>query len=89
MALNDIEVSGKAGNASKTMNVLDACRLPTSLKTLERFLRRYDGDIRCSACEEENCDPTTEELIQCCKLQEWWHEECSNYENGIFIGDYC
>ena len=45
--------------------------------------------IRCPACEEEYCDPPTEEWIQCCKCQEWWHEECSNYENGIFICDYC
>ncbi|GFV16167.1 uncharacterized protein TNCV_3379311 [Trichonephila clavipes] len=44
---------------------------------------------RCSACEQEYCDPPTEEWIECCKCQAWWHEECSNYENGILICDYC
>ncbi|GFT08538.1 uncharacterized protein TNCV_5024371 [Trichonephila clavipes] len=29
-----------------------------------------DGVIRCPACEEEYCDPPTEEWIQCCKCQE-------------------
>ncbi|GFV49903.1 uncharacterized protein TNCV_1391851 [Trichonephila clavipes] len=48
-----------------------------------------DGVIRCPTCEEEYCDPPTEEWIQCCKCQEWWHEESSNYENGTFISDYC
>ncbi|GFW53225.1 uncharacterized protein TNCV_3294721 [Trichonephila clavipes] len=48
-----------------------------------------DGVVRCPVCEEEFCDPITEEWIQFCKCQEWWHEECSNYENGIFICDYC
>ncbi|GFX76824.1 uncharacterized protein TNCV_1952651 [Trichonephila clavipes] len=48
-----------------------------------------DGVIRCPACEEEYCDPPTEEWILCCKFHEWWHEECSNYKNGIFICDYC
>ncbi|GFW43105.1 hypothetical protein TNCV_1475001 [Trichonephila clavipes] len=32
-----------------------------------------DGVIRCSACEQEYCDPPTEEWIRCCKCQEWWH----------------
>ncbi|GFV48825.1 uncharacterized protein TNCV_4269021 [Trichonephila clavipes] len=48
-----------------------------------------DGVIRCPACQEEYCDSSTEELIQCSKCQEWWHEECCNYENGTFICDYC
>ncbi|GFU15748.1 uncharacterized protein TNCV_2367201 [Trichonephila clavipes] len=48
-----------------------------------------DGVLRCPACQEEYCDASTEEWTQCCKCQEWWHEECSNYENGIFISDYC
>ncbi|GFU52851.1 uncharacterized protein TNCV_2254671 [Trichonephila clavipes] len=48
-----------------------------------------DGVIRCPTCEKQYCDPRTEEWVQCCKCQEWWHEECSNYENGIFICDYC
>ncbi|GFX34818.1 uncharacterized protein TNCV_2327581 [Trichonephila clavipes] len=48
-----------------------------------------DGVIRCPACEEEYCHPPTVEWIQCCKCQKWWHEESSNYENGIFICDYC
>ncbi|GFT60616.1 uncharacterized protein TNCV_1966881 [Trichonephila clavipes] len=48
-----------------------------------------NGVIKCSACDEEYCDPPTEEWNQCCKCQEWWHEECSIYENGIFICDYC
>ncbi|GFX73763.1 hypothetical protein TNCV_4290791 [Trichonephila clavipes] len=43
-----------------------------------------NGVIICPACEEEYCDPPTEEWIQSCKCQEWWHEE-----NGIFICDYC
>ncbi|GFX82230.1 uncharacterized protein TNCV_33381 [Trichonephila clavipes] len=52
-------------------------------------LTSKDGVIRCPACEEEYCNPPTEEWIQCCKCQEWWHEECSNYENCIFICDNC
>ncbi|GFX59829.1 uncharacterized protein TNCV_4130721 [Trichonephila clavipes] len=44
-----------------------------------------DGVIRCSTCEEEYCDLPTEEWNQCCKCQDWWHEECSNYENGILF----
>ncbi|GFX58640.1 hypothetical protein TNCV_418191 [Trichonephila clavipes] len=48
-----------------------------------------DGVIICPACEEEYCDPVVEEWIQCCECQELWHEECSNYENSIFICDYC
>ncbi|GFV33659.1 uncharacterized protein TNCV_4567741 [Trichonephila clavipes] len=38
-----------------------------------------DGVLRWPACEEEYCDPPTEEWIRCCKCQEWFHEECSNY----------
>lgn len=48
-----------------------------------------NGFTRCPACEEEYCDPPTEDWIQCSKCQEWWHEECSNYESGIFICDLC
>ncbi|GFX13446.1 uncharacterized protein TNCV_2192001 [Trichonephila clavipes] len=48
-----------------------------------------DGIIKILVCEEEYCDPPTEEWIQCCKCQEWWHEECFNYKNGIFIYDFC
>ncbi|GFY02100.1 uncharacterized protein TNCV_5099611 [Trichonephila clavipes] len=38
-----------------------------------------DGIVICPTSEEEYCDPPTEEWIQCCKCQEWWHEESSNY----------
>ncbi|GFU62090.1 hypothetical protein TNCV_4893081 [Trichonephila clavipes] len=38
-----------------------------------------DGVIKYSACDEEYCDPPTEEWNQCCKCQEWWHEEYFNY----------
>ncbi|GFU67950.1 uncharacterized protein TNCV_1364941 [Trichonephila clavipes] len=44
-----------------------------------------DSVIRCPVCEEEYCDPPTEEWTQC---QEWWHEESSNYENGTLF-DHC
>lgn len=43
----------------------------------------------CPGCEEEYQDPPTEEWIQCKECAEWWHEECSNYEGGNFICDYC
>ncbi|GFV54742.1 uncharacterized protein TNCV_3844611 [Trichonephila clavipes] len=70
---------------------LSSCR-PKSIKSRPNSpvaSSSKDGVKRCPACEEEYCDPPTEEWIQCCKCQEWWHEECSNYENGIFICDYC
>ncbi|GFS80810.1 DDE-1 domain-containing protein [Trichonephila clavipes] len=70
---------------------LSSCR-PKSIKFRPKSpvaSTTKDCVIRCPACEEEYCDPPTEERIQCCKSQEWWHEECSNYENGIFICDYC
>ncbi len=70
---------------------LSSCR-PKSIKSRPNSpvaSTSKDGVTRCPACEEEYCDPPTEEWIQCCKCQEWWHEECSNYENGIFICDYC
>ncbi|GFX77841.1 uncharacterized protein TNCV_432261 [Trichonephila clavipes] len=47
-----------------------------------------NGVIRCPTCEEEYCDPPTEEWIQYCKCQAGWHDECSNYENGTFICEY-
>ncbi|GFW67725.1 uncharacterized protein TNCV_3445971 [Trichonephila clavipes] len=52
-------------------------------------LTSKDDVITCPACEEEYCDPPTEEWIQCCECQEWWHEGCSNYENSIFICEHC
>ena len=70
---------------------LSSCR-PKSIKSRPNspVASTSKGDvIRCPACEEEYCDPPTEEWIQCCKCQEWWHEECSNCENDIFICDYC
>ncbi|GFS49699.1 hypothetical protein TNCV_4344131 [Trichonephila clavipes] len=39
--LSGIDVSEKAGKVSKTANALDVSRLPTPLKRLKRFLRRY------------------------------------------------
>ncbi|GFU77160.1 hypothetical protein TNCV_1423331 [Trichonephila clavipes] len=70
---------------------LSSCR-PKSIKSRPNSpvaSTSKDDVIRCSACEEEDCDSPTEEWIQCCKCQEWLHEESSNYENGIFICDYC
>ncbi|GFX16154.1 uncharacterized protein TNCV_4704101 [Trichonephila clavipes] len=70
----------------------DALKKPVSIKSKPRSpvaSTSKDGVITCPACEEEYYDPPTEEWIQCCECQEWWHEECSNYENSIFICDYC
>ncbi|GFV84381.1 uncharacterized protein TNCV_2044291 [Trichonephila clavipes] len=70
---------------------LSSCR-PKSIKSRPNSpvaSPSKEGVIICPACEEKYCDPSTDEWIQCCKCQEWWHEESSNYENGIFIRDYC
>ncbi|GFX35301.1 uncharacterized protein TNCV_101081 [Trichonephila clavipes] len=69
---------------------LSSCR-PKSIKSRPNSpvaSNSKDGVLRCPACEEEYCNPPTEEWIQFCKCQEWWHEECSNYKDGIFICDY-
>ncbi|GFS65213.1 uncharacterized protein TNCV_2450761 [Trichonephila clavipes] len=70
----------------------DALKKPASIKSKPSSpvaSTSKDGVITFPACEEEYCDPPTEEWIQCCECQEWWHEECSNYENSILICDYC
>ncbi|GFX12682.1 hypothetical protein TNCV_3158031 [Trichonephila clavipes] len=70
---------------------LSSCK-PKSIKSSQNSSvasTSNDSVIRCSACEEVYCDPPTEEWIQCCKYREWGHEECSNYEKGTFICDYC
>ncbi|GFW52154.1 uncharacterized protein TNCV_2426011 [Trichonephila clavipes] len=70
---------------------LNSCR-PKSIKSRPNSpvaSISKDGVIKCTACEEEYCDPPAEEWTQCCKCQEWWYEECSKFKNGTFIGDYC
>lgn len=50
---------------------------------------RKDKEIKCPACDELFEDPPTEDWIQCSVCQEWWHEDCTAYEGGIFVCEYC
>jgi len=43
----------------------------------------------CPACDEAFVDPPTEDWIQCCRCDKWWHEECIAYEGGSFQCDLC
>ncbi|XP_046662227.1 uncharacterized protein LOC124370172 [Homalodisca vitripennis] len=47
------------------------------------------SEVRCPGCEEKYSDPPVEEWIQCSKCSEWWHENCTSYEGGEFVCDYC
>ncbi|GFU19479.1 hypothetical protein TNCV_4371551 [Trichonephila clavipes] len=93
----ELETSRKQGReareAKKGVKKLKLCSCrPKSIKSKPNSpvaSTSKDGVIRCPDREEEYCDTPTEEWIQYCKCQEWWHEESSNYENGIFICDYC
>ena len=45
----------------------------------------------CPGCNEKYYEaPPEEEWIKCNECKEWWHEDCSNYEDaGHFLYDYC
>lgn len=45
--------------------------------------------VSCPACAEPFNDPPIEEWIQCSKCKAWWHEDCTAYESGVFICDFC
>ena len=46
-------------------------------------------DILCPLCNERFVEPPIEEWIQCFSCGNWWHEECTSYESGVFTCDFC
>lgn len=48
-----------------------------------------DEKIFCPACDTEYKEPPAEDWIQCSVCQRWWHENCSSYETGHFVCDFC
>lgn len=45
--------------------------------------------IFCPLCNEQFVEPPIEEWIQCALCEDWWHEQCTAYECGIFVCDIC
>lgn len=52
-------------------------------------LPNKEKDYFCPLCHEKYEDPPAEEWIQCFKCEEWWHEQCTSYETGVFLCDSC
>lgn len=79
----------------KEPNVLSIRNLPdkSTSQTTQPFdavaSTSKDSIVKCPACDVIFSDPPIEEWIQCCKCQLWWHEDCSNFEGGAFICDFC
>lgn len=48
-----------------------------------------ENNYYCALCGEIYVEPITEDWIQCSSCNNWWHEECTSYKNGIFICDIC
>lgn len=48
-----------------------------------------EDDYICPLCQEKYTDPPTEEWIKCMACEEWWHEQCTSYERGVFVCDNC
>lgn len=76
----------RASKVAKKLKFQPSAKLP---KRLTEASTSKDSDVKCPACEEKYEDPPKEEWIQCARCHEWWHEECSNYEGGDFVCDYC
>lgn len=48
-----------------------------------------EARIFCPACDLKYEEPPIEDWIQCSVCQRWWHENCSCYETGQFVCDFC
>lgn len=48
-----------------------------------------EDEYNCPLCQEKYTDPPTEEWIKCMACEEWWHEQCTSYERGVFVCDNC
>ena len=43
----------------------------------------------CFLCGEPGTDPPSEEWIQCGECSSWFHENCANIEDGVFVCENC
>lgn len=59
------------------------------LRLVIKKIESKENDYLCALCGERYVDPPTEDWIQCSLCNSWWHEQCTSYENGIFICDIC
>ncbi|XP_046662658.1 histone acetyltransferase HAC12-like [Homalodisca vitripennis] len=57
------------------------------LQDLHNYLTAVKLDVL--GVKKKYSDPPVEEWIQCSKCSEWWHENCTSYEGGEFVCDYC
>lgn len=48
-----------------------------------------EDEYYCPLCQEKYTYPPTEEWIKCMACEEWWHEQCTSYERGVFVCDNC
>ncbi|PRD22346.1 UNVERIFIED_CONTAM: hypothetical protein NCL1_49330 [Trichonephila clavipes] len=79
--IKNVKTKGKSEGIAENFKKTEKRSSPKSIKSWPNSpvaSVSKDGVIRCPACEEEYCDPPTEEWTHCCKYQKWWHEECSN-----------
>jgi len=70
-----------------------------SKKSTKAFKKKTDKDIKnkendeqeyfCPLCGEKYIYPPDEDWIQCSVCKSWWHEQCSNFDKGIFLCDNC
>lgn len=61
----------------------------TSKETLTDICRQSPPPTQCPGCDEIYVDPPSEDWIECYKCHTWWNEDCSNFEGGKFVCDFC
>lgn len=70
----------------------DSCKktkkheLPTPMTSAQTS---EESIVKCPVCDEIYVDPPSEDWIECYKCHTWWHEDCSNFEGGKFVCDFC
>lgn len=68
-----------------------ACKKKKENKDKEKpsTSKMEEREFYCPLCSEKYEEPPTEEWIKCRACEEWWHEQCTAYERGVFICDNC
>lgn len=64
-------------------------KVARKLRFGKKCVRETEDDVKCPVCDETYSDPPHEDWIQCSQCKMWWHENCSKYEGGKFVCDYC
>ena len=78
-------------NTKKTSKKTEAIKNKTAkIEASENKIESKENDYYfCALCGEKYVDPPAEDWIQCNSCNSWWHEECTSYEEGIFICYMC